>query len=109
MKVWTLSLAGLTVAAALALSACKTSEAKTAAAAPPAPEVSVAEIVAFMRDWQPSEAGGWRAPTREGLARIFASAGILVCDRDRDGISAAGVAGRECNVEFYQRPGAGAI
>jgi len=46
MKVWTLSVVGLSIAAAASLSACKTSEAKSAAAAPPAPEVSVAEIVA---------------------------------------------------------------
>ncbi len=46
MKVWTLSLAGLSVAAAIALSACADSHAKAAAAAPPAPEVSVAEVVA---------------------------------------------------------------
>lgn len=47
MKVWTsVSLAGLSVAAALVLSACKDSQASSAAAAPPAPEVSVAEVVA---------------------------------------------------------------
>lgn len=46
MKVWTLSLVGLSAAAALALSACADSHAKAAAAAPPAPEVSVAEVVA---------------------------------------------------------------
>jgi multidrug efflux system membrane fusion protein len=46
MKVWTLSLAGLSVAAALVLSACNDSQASNAAAAPPAPEVSVAEVVA---------------------------------------------------------------
>ncbi|HZP11550.1 MAG TPA: efflux RND transporter periplasmic adaptor subunit [Nevskiaceae bacterium] len=46
MKVWTLSLAGLSVAAALVLAACSDSHAKAAAAAPAAPEVSVAEVVA---------------------------------------------------------------
>ena len=46
MKVWTLSLVGLSAAAAIALSACADSHAKAAAAAPPAPEVSVAEVVA---------------------------------------------------------------
>jgi multidrug efflux system membrane fusion protein len=47
MKVWKLSLAlaGLAVASAIALSACKVSRASTASVAPPAPEVSVAEVL----------------------------------------------------------------
>jgi hypothetical protein len=32
--------------------------------------MSVAEVAAFVRDWQPPEADGWRAPSREGLARV---------------------------------------
>jgi hypothetical protein len=33
--------------------------------------MSVAEIVALVGDWRPPEAGGWRAPSREGLARVL--------------------------------------
>jgi hypothetical protein len=33
-------------------------------------EMSVDEVVAFLRDWQPPE-DGWRAPSREGLGRLL--------------------------------------
>jgi len=33
--------------------------------------MDIVQIVAFLRDWEPPAEGGWRAPSREGLARVL--------------------------------------